>query len=122
MDLTGCFNQILQMSSCQEVSEIDEFAMSLIFDVDDAPTILSTTNLFSVNDDALLTTNNSKRYDFFDGCVGGSFFIIKLVVIVWIHLEVVESEFLLYSFFECSSLFKCEGIGFGNDWYNINDI
>ena len=51
MNLRGGFDQILEMGAGKEVSEIDEFAMILVFNVDYAPSVLATTDLFASNDD-----------------------------------------------------------------------
>lgn len=47
----GCgFDHVLKMSSCEEVSEINEFTVVLILDVDDTPSVLATADLLSAND------------------------------------------------------------------------
>ena len=51
MDLTGGLDQVLEVCSGKEVSEIDEFAVVLIFHVDDAPSVLSAANLLAINND-----------------------------------------------------------------------
>ena len=48
-------------SPSQKVSEVDKFAMSFIFDIDNSPSVLSTTNGFAINCDASLGSNNSER-------------------------------------------------------------
>lgn len=51
VDLRGGLDEILKMSSEEEVSEVDEFAVSLILDVDDTPSVLSTADLLAVDND-----------------------------------------------------------------------
>ena len=51
MDLGCGFDKILKMCSGEEVSEVDEFTVVLILDVDDAPSVLATTDLLASNND-----------------------------------------------------------------------
>jgi hypothetical protein len=39
------------MGAGKEVSEVDEFAVILVLDVDDSPSVLTTTDLLPTNDD-----------------------------------------------------------------------
>jgi hypothetical protein len=39
------------MGTGEEVSQVDEFAVVLVLDVDDSPSILTTTDLLATNDD-----------------------------------------------------------------------
>lgn len=110
------------MSSSEKVSEIDKFAVVLIFDIDDTPSVLSTSHLLAINNDALFRSNHGEWDDLLDCGIGGSFLVVQLVIVIWVHLEVVESELLLYALLECSSFFECEGVGFGDDWHHVDDI
>ena len=47
----------------EEVSEVDKFAMGGILNIDNTPSVLSTTNGLSVNNDVSLRTDNCKRND-----------------------------------------------------------
>lgn len=60
MDLRSCFDQILKMGSGKEISEIDEFAVVLILYVNDAPSVLASSNLFASNNDRFLGSNNGE--------------------------------------------------------------
>lgn len=60
VDLRGSFNQILKVSSEQEVTQIDEFAVVFVFDVDDSPSVLTSTNLLAINHDGLLGTDDGE--------------------------------------------------------------
>ena len=51
VDLRRGLNKVLEMGSSKEVPEIHEFAVVLIFDIDDPPSILTATNLLSSDDD-----------------------------------------------------------------------
>ena len=39
VDLRGGLDQILKMGAGQEIAQVDEFAVVLVFDVDDAPAV-----------------------------------------------------------------------------------
>jgi hypothetical protein len=51
MDLRCRLDKVLKMGACKEVSEVDKFAVVLVLDVNNSPSILSPTNLFSTNND-----------------------------------------------------------------------
>lgn len=63
MDLAGGLDEVLQVSAGQEVSQVNEFAVVFILDVNHAPTVLAAANLLAVDDNVLLATDNSKRND-----------------------------------------------------------
>jgi hypothetical protein len=60
MDLRCGFDQILEMGSGKEVSEVNKFAMVLILDINNTPSVLTSTNWLSSNDDIPLRSNNSE--------------------------------------------------------------
>ena len=51
VDLRCRFDQILEVGAGKEVSEVDEFAVVLILNVDDSPSILASTDLLASNND-----------------------------------------------------------------------
>ena len=51
VDLRSRFDEILKVGASEEVAEVHEFAMVLVLDVDNPPTILSATNLTTANND-----------------------------------------------------------------------
>ena len=51
VDLRCRLDQVLEMGAGQEVSEVDEFAVVLVLDVDDSPSVLTATDLLATNDD-----------------------------------------------------------------------
>lgn len=51
MNLGSGLNEVLQVGASKKVAEIHEFAMVLIFDIDDTPAVLTSANLFSTNND-----------------------------------------------------------------------
>jgi hypothetical protein len=50
MDLRCRFNQVLEMGAGEEVSEVDEFAVILILNIDNSPSVLASTDLLASND------------------------------------------------------------------------
>ncbi len=50
MDLGCGFDQILEMSTGKEISEVDEFAVILILDIDHSPSVLASTDLLASHD------------------------------------------------------------------------
>ena len=51
MDLGRGLDQILEMSTGEEVSQVDEFAVVLVLDIDDSPSVLTATDLLAPDDD-----------------------------------------------------------------------
>ena len=51
MNLRCGLNEVLKMCTCEEISEVYEFTMVLVFDIDYPPSVLSTANLLSINND-----------------------------------------------------------------------
>lgn len=60
VDLRSSLNQILEMGTGEEVSEVHEFAVSLILDVDNAPSVLAAADLLAADNDGLLRANDSE--------------------------------------------------------------
>ena len=63
VDLARGLNEILQMGAGEEVAEVDELAMGLILDVDDAPSVGTTTDSSAINGDVLLASDHGKGHD-----------------------------------------------------------
>jgi len=63
---------ILSFAQCQtcaslpgeEVSEVDEFTMSFVFDIDDSPSVLPAPYCFAINDDTSFRADNSEGEHF----------------------------------------------------------
>src|ERR1700744_2017671 len=58
----------------KEVTQVDEFAVMLVFDVDNTPAVLATPDLLSVDHNGTIRANDGKRNDFLDImsiCLGG---------------------------------------------------
>jgi len=122
VDLACCLDQVLQVSACEEVSQVHKLAVVLVLDVDDAPPVLTSSNLLAAHDDRLLTANNGKGYHLVDAGVSCALLVIKLLVVVWVHLQVMESELLLNTFLERAALLECKRVGLCNDWHNIDHV
>jgi hypothetical protein len=63
VDLRRGLDQILEMSTGEEVSEVDEFTVRLILDVNNAPPVLAAANLLASHNDRLLGADNCERDD-----------------------------------------------------------
>lgn len=51
VDLRCRLDQVLEMGTGEEVSKVDKFAVVLILNVDNSPSVLTTTDLLPSNDD-----------------------------------------------------------------------
>ena len=60
MRLRGRLDEVLQVSAEQEVPEVHKLAVVLVLNVDDAPSVLATTDLLAVDNDVLLRADNGK--------------------------------------------------------------
>jgi hypothetical protein len=60
VDLRGGLDEVLKVGSEEEVAEVDKFAVVLVLDVDNAPSVLAASNLLAINNDRLLRSNNSE--------------------------------------------------------------
>ena len=61
VNLAGGLNKILEMGTCEEVPEVDEFAVVLVLHVDHAPPVLTTSHLATVHGDRSLRADNRER-------------------------------------------------------------
>ena len=122
MDLTCRLNQVLQMCPGKEISQTDKFAMVFILNVDDTPTILTTSYGASVDNDRILAANDSEWYHGVDAGVGRPLFFVLLIIIIRVHPQIMKGKFFLNAFFEGHTFFKGEGIGFSDHGDNIDHI
>lgn len=60
VDLAGGFDKILKVGAGQEVAEVHEFAVVLVFDVDNTPAVLAAAYLLSVDDNVLLASDDGE--------------------------------------------------------------
>ena len=63
VDLRSGLDEVLKVGSQKKVSQMDEFALVLVLDVDDTPSVLATSDLLAVDNDRFLGTNNGERYE-----------------------------------------------------------
>lgn len=63
MDLRGCLDEVLQVGASEEVSERYKFAMALILDINDAPSVLTASDLLAPNEYRPLRSNYSEWND-----------------------------------------------------------
>ena len=140
--LRGGLNEILEMGAEEEVAQVNEFAVSLVLDVNDTPAVLATANLLAVDNDRLLRADDGEGYKalrklvlvipitaafflentYLDLAVQGALLVVKLLVIIREHLEVVESKLLLDALLELLALLDSQGVSLGNDGDNVDDI
>lgn len=67
VDLAGRLDQVLEVGARKEVSQVDEFAVVLVLDVNDTPAVLPATDLLAVDNDVLLTAHDGERDDVLHG-------------------------------------------------------
>jgi len=106
----------------QEVAEIDEFAVLLVLDIDSTPSVLAATDSLAVDVDVAFAADDGERNDGLDLRVHGGLFTVVLLVLVWVHANVVESELLLDAVLEELSLLQGETIGLGDDRNDIDSL
>lgn len=93
MDLGCGLDEILQVSSQEEVAEIDEFAVPLVLDVDDAPSVLASADGLAVNDDVALGAHDGEGDHGANDLVMLQFFLVQLVAVERIETDVVVDQF-----------------------------
>lgn len=64
--------------------------------------------------------NRRKRY--LDLDVDCTLLIVELLIVVGVHLQVVEGEFLLDSFLECLALLESKRVGLGDHRDDVDDV
>lgn len=60
VDLGRGLDEVLEVGSEEEVSQVHEFAVSLILDVDHTPSVLAATDLLAVDNDRLLGSDDGE--------------------------------------------------------------
>lgn len=60
VDLRGSLDEVLKMGAEKEVSQVDEFAVVLVLNVDDTPPVLATANLLAVDNDGLFGADDGE--------------------------------------------------------------
>jgi len=109
VDLGGRFDQILEVGAGEEVSQVDEFAVVFVFDVDDTEFVGTGTDYLAFDVEGLFRADDGEWNSVLDLCVEGAFFLVQFIVIVGVHFDVVEGEFGFNPLLE--GLTFCEGEG-----------
>lgn len=140
VDLRRRFDQVLQMRPGEEVAEVDKLAVRLILDVDDSPSVLAASDLFAADHNGFFRADDCKWDDvldqlaskfigiacsaptYLDRRIERNLLLVMLLVVIWIHLEVVELELLLYPLFERRTLLQSQGVALRNDRYYIYEF
>lgn len=78
VDLRGCFDKILQVGARQEVAQVDEFAVSLVFNVDGAPTVLTAADRLAVDGKGVFAADNREGDDGLDEVLVGRWTMCKV--------------------------------------------
>ena len=60
VDLRRRLDEVLEVGAEQEVAEVDEFAVVLVLDVDNAPPVLAAADLLAVDDDGLFRADDGE--------------------------------------------------------------
>ena len=129
------------MGTCEEITQVDKFAVPLILDVDGTPAVLAGGNVAAalwlasflhvffmsrhhspVNVDGVLRANDSEGNDGLDLSVHSSLLRVVLLVLVRVHPDVVEGELLLDAVLELLALLKRERVGLCDDWNNVDSL
>jgi hypothetical protein len=140
VDLACGFDEILEVSTCKEVTQVDEFAMPFILYVDGTPAGLAGGDVAAdlvladvvveekfrhhspVNVDGVLRADDSEGNDGLYLSVHSSLLRVVLLVLVRVHPDVVEGELLLDAVLELLALLKRERIGLCDDWNNVDSL
>ena len=72
VDLACRFNQVLKVCACEEVTEIDEFAVVFVLNVDHSPAVLAAPDLLAIDDDGFFASNDGKRDDILNSISPGT--------------------------------------------------
>lgn len=137
VDLARRFHQVLEVGASEEVSQRHEFAMVFVLHVNHTPAVLPAADLPAIDNNILFTADHSKRDDvlrdleanksisqksYLDLHVHGTLLVIELVIVVRVHLQVMEGEFLLDSLLERLALLEGKRVGLGNHGNDIDDV
>ncbi|KAI6751775.1 hypothetical protein HG531_006471 [Fusarium graminearum] len=114
VDLRGGLDEVLEV-------------VSLVLDVDDTPSVLAAANLLTVDDDRLLGSDNSEGdevllYVSIRVISFNTLLVIKLIVVVGIHFEIVEGKLLLDALLELLTLLNSQGVGLGDDRHHVDNV
>jgi len=122
VNLGGRLNEVLQVGSQEEVTEVHKLAMPFIFDVDDTPAVLTTTDGLAVDDHVTLGADNSEGDHATDGIVLSQLFFIIFVGIERIQANVVVDEFRANPALKGISFLRGQRVRLGNDRDYVDDL
>lgn len=140
VDLASGLDQVLQVGLGEEVAQVDELAVVLIFDVDHAPLVLSATDGATVDVNSLVATDDGEGNEvlvsvsdmgaflfvtagyYLDLLVDGGLLVVVLVVFVGIEADVVEGKLISDSVLESLALLQGQGIGLCNDGDDVDNL
>lgn len=140
VDLAGGLDQVLQVGLGEEVAEVDELAVVLIFDVDDAPFVLSATDGATVDVNSLVATDDGEGNEvlvsvsdmsvflfvtgeyYLDLLIDGGLLVVVLFVLVGVEADVVESKLVSDPVLESLALLESQGIGLCNDGDDVDNL
>jgi hypothetical protein len=63
VNLRGRFDEVLEVRAGEEVAQVDEFAVSLVFDIDGAPAVLAAAHGFAIHGYAALGADDGEGDD-----------------------------------------------------------
>lgn len=118
--LCSGFNEILQVSSRKEVSQVNKLAMSFILDVDNPPPVLPSTHGFAINDDTSFRANDGEWKHFPNTLVELKLLLVEFVRVKGKHSDLIVMHFGQDPLFEKGSFLQSQGVGFCNDWHYID--
>ena len=122
MNLARRLDQILQMRTRQKVAQAHKLAMALVLDINHAPAVLAAPHAAAVDDDVLFGADDRKGDEFLDALGQAALLVVVLVAVVGEHAQVVEGEFVLDALLEGGALVEREGVGFGDDGDDVDDV
>jgi len=122
MDLRSSFNQVLQVCSGQEVAEVNEFTVLLVFNINNPPPILSPTNALPVNHNRAFGANYCERDHRPDLGVDLNLLIICLLGVEGVQADVVVNELGANLLFEREPLFHRQAVRLGNYRHYVHNL
>lgn len=122
MNQSRAFDQILQMRARQEITQVDELAMTFIFDVDDTTTGLATADLLAVDEDVFVRPNDREWDHRSDSLVQLDLRRIVLLVVEREKTNLMMSKLGLDALLERFTFLKCHAVGLGDDRHDIDDL
>jgi hypothetical protein len=67
-------------------------------------------------------SNRTVKKPYLDLSVERNLLLVVLLIVIWIHSQVVELKLLLYSLLESSPLFQSQAVTLGNNWHDVDEL